>query len=235
MIVIHRPLRDGEVRRVEYKITKNDTRLMLNFKGETNGYEYDKTVELLFDEYAGKVINLSLQWTNQLELRISPMYEMVSRYYAASEQQNEAYGLCRVSISPDHNDIVIFLNWDTDYECPDAENVEIPDHYTKTQIMQQYSPFYKERCEYIHKKVTMMRSVDIYNTVTYLESQIDALTRLFIKTLPDNDTSKEGNILKEADKHSVLDVKNIDKIMEELKTDKQLVRDLQKEYYSDES
>lgn len=235
MIVIRKPLRDNEIPQVEYKITKNDTRIVLNFKGEIHDFEYDKTVELLFDEYAGKVVNLSLQFTNTLELRISPMYEMVSRYYAASEQQNEAFGLCRVSISPDHSDIVVFLNRETNYECPDAENVYTPDcQYTKTQIMQQYSPFYKERCDYIHKKVTMMRSLDIYNTVTYLESQIDALTRMILRNVPDTDTTPEAEILKEVDKHSVLDVKSTDKILEELKTDKQLVRDLQKEYYDKE-
>ena len=158
------------------------------------------------------------------------MYEMTSRYYSASANQNEEYKLCRVSIAPDCKDIVIFLEKATDYICPDANNVVVPkDIITKTQIIQQYSPFYKERCDYIHKKVTMMKSVDIYNTVTYLESQVDALTRLVLQLT--NSNSEAAKILRKADKYSVLDIKDEDNILQEFETDKKNVRDMQKEYY----
>ena len=158
------------------------------------------------------------------------MYEMTSRYYSASANQNEEYKLCRVSIAPDCKDIVIFLEKATDYIYPDANNVVFPkDAITKTQIIQQYSPFYKERCDYIHKKVTMMKSVDIYNTVAYLESQVDALTRLVLQLT--NSNSESAKILRKADKYSVLDIKNEDKILQEFETDKKNVRDMQKEYY----
>ena len=75
----------------------------------------------------------------------------------------------------------------------------------------------------------MMKSVDIYNTVTYLESQVDALTRLVLQLT--NSNSEAAKILRKADKYSVLDIKNEDKILQEFETDKKNVRDMQKEYY----
>ena len=74
-----------------------------------------------------------------------------------------------------------------------------------------------------------MKSVDIYNTVTYLESQVDALTRLILQLT--NSNSEAAKILRKADKYSVLDIKDKDKILQELETDKKNVRDMQKEYY----
>ena len=230
MIVIRKPLQKGQSPEIEYGIVKTDDGISISFKGVVRDCEIDKTLNLPFNTYKGKVLQVSLQWTYTCELRVSPMYEMTSRYYSASANQNEEYKLCRVSIAPDCKDIVIFLEKATDYICHDANNVVFPkDAITKTQIIQQYSPFYKERCDYIHKKVTMMKSVDIYNTVTYLESQVDALTRLVLQLT--NSNSEAAKILRKADKYSVLDIKNEDKILQEFETDKKNVRDMQKEYY----
>ena len=230
MIVIRKPLQEKQKPEIDYTISKDDKGITLTFKGTVRNYDLNETVTLPFDTYKGKVLQLSLQWTYTCELRISPLYEMTSRYYSASANQNEEYKLCRVSIAPDCKDIVVFLEKATDYICPDAENIVMPKGtLTKTQIIQQYSPFYKERCDYIHKKVTMMKSVDIYNTVAYLESQVDALTRLVLQMT--NSQSNAAEILRKADKYSVLDIKDKDKILQEFETDKQNVRNMQKEYY----
>lgn len=230
MIVIRKPLQMGQSPEIEYGIVKANDEISISFKGGVRGCEINKTLNLPFNTYKGKVLQISLQWTYTCELRVSPMYEMTSRYYSASANQNEEYKLCRVSIAPDCKDIVVFLEKATDYTCPDAENIAMPKGtLTKTQIIQQYSPFYKERCDYIHKKVAMMKSVDIYNTVTYLESQVDALTRLILQLT--NSNSEAAKILRKADKYSVLDIKDEDKILQELETDKKNVRDMQKEYY----
>lgn len=230
MIVIRKPLQKGQSPEIEYSIVKTDDGISISFKGVVRDCKINETLDLPFNTYKGKVLQVSLQWTYTCELRVSPMYEMTSRYYSASANQNEEYKLCRVSIAPDCKDVVIFLEKATDYICPDANNVVVSkDTITKTQIIQQYSPFYKERCDYIHKKVTMMKSVDIYNTVTYLESQVDALTRLVLQLT--NSNSEAAKILRKADKYSVLDIKNEDKILQEFETDKKNVRDMQKEYY----
>lgn len=230
MIVIRKPLQKGQSPEIEYSIVKTDDGISISFKGVVRDCKINETLDLPFNTYKGKVLQVSLQWTYTCELRVSPMYEMTSRYYSASANQNEEYKLCRVSIAPDCKDVVIFLEKATDYICPDANNVVVSkDTITKTQITQQYSPFYKERCDYIHKKVTMMKSVDIYNTVTYLESQVDALTRLVLQLT--NSNSEAAKILRKADKYSVLDIKDEDKILQEFETDKKNVRDMQKEYY----
>ena len=76
----------------------------------------------------------------------------------------------------------------------------------------------------------IIEDIDIYNTVAYLEAQVDALTRLVLK-LTDKDTD-EVNILKEADKYSVLDIKTTDNMIKEFKEDKGNARKRQTAFYT---
>lgn len=229
MIVIRRKLQDKQKPEIIYAISKDGAGVYFSFSGKVRGYDINESVSIPFSKYKGKILNMSLQWTHKCEIHISPLYEMTSRYYVSAEQNNEAYILCRVSISDDCNDIVVFLQRATDYKCPDAQNTYIPAGMTKAQIMMQCSPYYKNRAEHFNKKCDVMKSVDIYNTVTYLESQVDALTRLILQLT--NSNSEAAKILRKADKYSVLDIKDEDKILQELETDKKNVRDMQKEYY----
>ena len=233
MIVIKRPMTSPkDTPEVIYSVSKDSKGITLGFETTYQKIKVKRQVVLDFNTYKGKILQISLQRTHQIELRISPMYEMVSRYYTMSETNNEAYILARVSIAPDCEDIVVFLQRPTDYECPDAEkNIEFnPQGYTKAGIIKKYSPWYSERCEYFKRKYSMMMNVDIYNSVTYLESQVDALTRLVLELAKGNDVDCMS-ILRESDKHSVLDIKSVDKILGEIKTDKAHVRAKQKEYY----
>lgn len=233
MIVIRRPMANpDDTPDVIYKVAKDNKGITFNFETTYQNIKVKRQVVLDFDTYKGKILQISLQRTHQIELRISPMYEMVSRYYTMSENNNEAYILARVSIAPDCKDVVVFLQRPTNYECPDAEkNIEFnPQGYTKAGIIKKYSPWYSERCDCFKRKYAMMMDIDIYNSVTYLESQVDALTRLVLE-LVKNGNSDCMSILREADKHSVLDIKNVEKILNEIKVDKAHVRAKQKEYY----
>ncbi len=204
MIVIRRPLQnDNDKPNVDYAIAKTEQGIQFGFKTTYMGEAVEDTVLLDFATWKGNILHISLQATHKTEVRVYPLYEMVSRYHTMSETNNDAMVLARVSISPDCGDIVIFLNERTNYECPDAQNVEVQPGCTKSNMMMQYSPFYTERANRIRKKWDMMANIDIYNSVTYLESQVDALTRLVL-ALTGNASSEAVEILQEADRHSVL-------------------------------
>lgn len=90
-----------------------------------------------------------------------------------------------------------------------------------------YSPYYTKRAENIRKKWDMMANLDIYDTVTYLESQVDALTKIALG----NNGEDVKDVLKAADEHSVFNIKSKEKMINEMHKDKAKIRSLQKEYY----
>ena len=73
----------------------------------------------------------------------------------------------------------------------------------------------------------MMANLDIYDTVTYLESQVDALTKIALG----NDSDDVKAVLTAADEHSVFNIKSKEKMIDEMHKDKAKIRSLQKEYY----
>ena len=90
-----------------------------------------------------------------------------------------------------------------------------------------YSPYYTKRAEHIRKKWDMMANLDIYDTVTYLESQVDALTKIALG----NNSDDVKAVLTAANEHSVFNIKSKEKMIDEMHKDKAKIRSLQKEYY----
>lgn len=73
----------------------------------------------------------------------------------------------------------------------------------------------------------MMANLDIYDTVTYLESQVDALTKIALG----NNSDDVKAVLTAANEHSVFNIKSKEKMIDEMHKDKAKIRSLQKEYY----
>ncbi len=79
-------------------------------------------------------------------------------------------------------------------------------------------------------KADKLGSIDQRDSVSYLEAQVDILTRLVLRLHPDS-TDELVALLQKADEHSVLNIKNMDSIAEEFDEKKALVRTAQKDYY----
>ena len=75
----------------------------------------------------------------------------------------------------------------------------------------------------------MLGNVDQRDSVSYLEAQVDILTRLVLALHEGND-SPLTEILKLADQNSVLDIKNTDALVKEFISKKAWVRKVQKDY-----
>lgn len=227
MIVIRRPLQEGEKNKVEYNVDLNNDGIIFSFSTTYMGQDVKDSVSIPFNTYKDVILHLSLQWTHKIETRLYPLYELQSRYNVISETNNDALVLARISINETCDDIVIFLNSPTDYTCKVAKTIDCEPNTSKSKMMMMYSPYYTKRAEHIRKKWDMMANLDIYDTVTYLESQVDALTKIALG----NDSDDVKAVLTAADEHSVFNIKSKEKMIDEMHKDKAKIRSLQKEYY----
>lgn len=82
----------------------------------------------------------------------------------------------------------------------------------------------------VRLKSAMLGEVDQRDSVSYLEAQVDILTRLVLE-LHKDDTRPLTEILRKADEHSVLNIKDEDSLMKEFINKKAWVRTVQKDYY----
>lgn len=82
----------------------------------------------------------------------------------------------------------------------------------------------------IRLKSAMLGEVDQRDSVSYLEAQVDILTRLVLE-LHKDDTRPLTEILRKADEHSVLNIKDEDSLIKEFINKKSWVRTVQKDYY----
>ena len=90
-----------------------------------------------------------------------------------------------------------------------------------------------EAAKYMKKtrlKCDMLGVVDQRDSVSYLEAQVDILTRLVLELHKDDNSSLVG-ILRQADEHSVLAIKGEDALVNEFLKKKAWVRTVQKDYY----
>ncbi len=80
-------------------------------------------------------------------------------------------------------------------------------------------------------KSDMLGSIDQRDSVSYLDAQVDILTRLVLRLHPES-TDELVALLRKADEHSVLKIKNLSSIAEEFDEKKALVRSRQEEFYA---
>lgn len=161
--------------------------------------------------------------------------QMVNEYRHDSYRDANSEPIMTYSVSPDKQEIVILFRTGVDKPAfeGDVEYIEFNFEKDKSFVhrMSGASEFVKSRVDrYYEKRKDIIEDIDIYNTVSYLEAQVDALTRLVLK-LTDKDTD-EVNILKEADKYSVLDIKTTDNMIREFKEDKGNARKRQTAFYT---
>lgn len=82
-----------------------------------------------------------------------------------------------------------------------------------------------------HLKSDMLGVVDQRDSVSYLEAQVDILTRLVLELHKDS-SSRLVQILRQADDNSVLNIKGEDALSKEFLDKKAWVRTVQRDYYA---
>lgn len=84
------------------------------------------------------------------------------------------------------------------------------------------------------KKSEMQGKIDFKDSISYLEAQVDLLTRFILQNFSDA-SGDLVDALKLADAQSVLDIKAIEKVKEEFTDKKALVRKAQQDYFDAET
>lgn len=96
---------------------------------------------------------------------------------------------------------------------------------TLPKISPEFNDLFKKRTY----KMELMQKVDIYNTIAYLEAQVDVLTRIILSNKAGHDENLIDS-LEKADKYSVLNIKPREYVNQEFDAKKKM-RELQEEYY----
>lgn len=208
------------------------------------------SIQLMYNDWKGKVAQLKVMDSyKRMELISMEIFNLISpRTYS---DNNAAHW-------PDANIIKVFFNED----CSKISillvqpNVKFSESILKKYLVISLDRDTKSGTEWMIEKNEHFRSViekrkiktnvilnnDIYNSISYLEAQLDSVTKLLLKVIDkynidisnDTELSNAMSAVSEANKYSVLDIKPIDKILEEFNNKKQM-RELQKKYYEEKN
>lgn len=144
------------------------------------------------------------------------------------------YPVLNFAVNEDASEVILFFRNPTyELEGYDCEKIDVGMHKEGyVQRLMDNSDFCKRKImAYKSKHDGVITQLDIYDTVAYLESQVDALTRLVLKLASELNNTDEYVLLQEADKYSVMDSKTLENLVKEIKEDKANVRKLQSGFY----
>lgn len=208
-----------------YQIQERKNFFRLFFR---NG-EIEKEVLFNKKETAGKIYDiLIVEGREKTDVLLDEKYTYISRSEPKDSYVRAGQKLGRVFFGK--IDTIFALTYPCE-EVKNCENIVLTDEEeSMTGSFRRISEEYKEYTDKAFSKYDMIDHVDIYNSITYLESQVDALTKIALKLYKENDIL--SSILKEADKYNVLDIKDKDNIILEINQDKKNIRDLQEKYYA---
>lgn len=223
---------------VLYNINCEDNILKFHFESKDSRLLYntslDNDFEINLENNRGKILEVYVEYTHSYGITTCEIYELNCIYNVLSRINNEHYDLARVSISNDLEDVCIYLTHRTNYEAPDMENIVVDECVTKAGALRNFSQFYYDKAERYKLKYQLISKIDIYNTISYLEAQVDSLTKLVLslldkEKLTDEEKDNLSSILTESDKFSVLDNKSINDILKEF-SNKKLAREVISDY-----
>ena len=133
-------------------------------------------------------------------------------------------------------DINIQLSYDTDIdEESDAYDLHEPVKHLRTELMKKY-PSYKQKQEEKFLHNVIKDHIDNNLSLSYIDSQLELISDLIFKIIDKYPLNKSDNeyieniktIIKNT---SLLNIKPVDKVLNELNTSKTTIRALQEKYY----
>lgn len=219
---------------IEYKVIYNieETDLELKFTFNCNFFGNNKVLSCSFNknESKGKCYQVNFyRFDTDGELLITEAFKSLSSDdFSKSGSSSSVKGLLKLVIDPE-GDIVVFLV--QRYKAIDGFDCIEVDTKTKSIIgyLCEHNSWFANYFQLYRKKGEFLKQVDVYNSVSYLEAQVDVLTRALLELLPDGNSYKE--VLRKADSYSVLNIKPIEDIDKEFTESKKKFRDNQEGYY----
>lgn len=213
----------------KFSIVVDGDVITLTFSINYNKIQIDKEFSLNIAKNLDKVIQVEMvNFADRGDIVIRELYRTADYALNGNDARCEPIPIARLSVSADKSDIALHIFGHISEVPEDLEIVERDWHTNISKFLCEHSAYYKQRFLKYANKVTIAQNSDIRDTLAYLEAQVDALTRLLLKS----EDSDAQEILQKADKYSVLNIKDKSKLLQEIETNKAKVRGLQQSYYT---
>lgn len=211
---------------------------MLNDQNRYLSKYNNKTFSITLDteKNKGRVFNLLFGNDNYNDgpvLYLSSMFEFVGRRKDISTPQNKIR-VARLVFDDIDDTLYFFIQHPTE-EVEGVQNTVINGmeiiNYNK--FIGQVSSVFNKKLKAYETKSKLLNNLDFYDTFSYLEAQVDILTQLLIQVLNKEEINEDLlNVLKEANKYSVINNKPMDKLIREFDEKKAYFRNRQETYYN---
>lgn len=210
----------------KYGISVEGTKMSVLFRVPYHGDYKTGSFAVDLSAIRGKVMDAFIKESDEFgALDIVEAYAYCSRTgYSNSSGKTH---VARIVVD-DKGDVFVVLT----FACPDVvgcENVVMIADKTASGNLKEACAWFKARFDKSQKKYGLIKELDPYKSIAYLEVQVDILTRILLDTLPDD--SKYSKIIKAADAQSILDIKPEEALLKEITDGKARVRELQRKYY----
>lgn len=176
----------------------------------------DKILELMVRENSEKIVITAYE-----------IFKYLNQDSGIKNIKSVGEKIARILIDTESDTIYVYLN----KACKNIEgfeNIQIDEALSSTGQLRKLSTWFDERIQKVNNKTKLLNEVDIYKSVAYLEAQVDLLTRVILEA---NLTTNYADLLKLADSKSVLNIKPLTDIKQELEENKGNFRTLQEKYY----
>lgn len=210
----------------KYEVSLDGTKLSMLFRIPYRGDYHAGSFTVDLDAAREKVMDAFIKESDEFGA-----LDIVEAYaYCSRTGYSNSFGKTHVAriVVDDKGDVFVVLT----FACPDVvgcENVVMIADKTASGNLKEACAWFKDRFDKSQKKYGLIKELDPYKSIAYLEVQVDILTRGLLATLPEG--SKYLNILKAADDQSILDIKPDDALLKEITDGKARVRELQRKYY----
>jgi hypothetical protein len=210
--------------------------LRLSIKGNAGpNRNVDASVDICLGDCRGKVVEAAIRDTHKMnDLAARKVYDKITPVLAAQDMASpRTISVAEIAVNEDASEIVALLTLAT--KDPQAKGEGIALQWVERDkpaagLMRDHSAFFREFYDKkFIPKCELIRDTDIYDSVAYLEAQVDALTRALLQIMPEK--AKLRPILAAADKYSVLDAKPEEQIVAQFAKDKGGFRGKQSRYY----
>jgi len=209
-------------------LTNNGTKLSISVT--INTIEYSKDIDLT-NTHPGLYDLIISNDTQEKTIKLYKRFDYVSKYSnIVSNIADTDINFARLYIDSDTSTSdMLLLTYETDKEYTDFTQIEIDKKYSTTYALSENSENFKDIIDSYMNKSNMINEIDPYDSISYLEAQVDLLTRIVLNEVDADKLSLYKSDLEQFDKNSVLNIKSNDSILKE-NEHKANVRKYQEEY-----
>lgn len=214
----------------KYTLKLTDNILSLSITTQFNAKDINASIDIDLTQYDTKAFEVMLR-ENDKSIGLD-CYEIMRYVDRDTALKNVAYNGCKIARGyVENGEAVVLLLKECD-PIDGFENEAIDRSLSSTGWLLNKCPNLAERYTKLKKKASMLNNVDLYRSVSYLEAQVDLLTRIVLKLTEGQDI--EGrSVLMKADENSVLGIKPSEALLLEFTENKKYIREIQEKYYED--